>query len=1122
MGSRLHVHSVAFTAAYTAAFLCAPMLYAQDLATGAVGGIALDPQNRPIADARVVLQLAGIPTPRQALTDAQGEFLFTAVPPGSATLLVDAPSFEPQRLLDLAVTLGQTSRTILHLRPAAVANTLTVLADDALTPSLADTPINATLSPRELLALPLDGRRFQTFALLTPLVNLADTPSDTDAEAAGATQQDIDDAAISSDNVRLSIRGLDPSQNSDAEDGLSSVRAYDGEPRGGANVPFTVPLEAVREFQIRSLGAGTPLGRDAGGSVDAVTLRGTTTLHGSAFFLLRNASVGASDPFAIATRYNNGAPTSTYIKPRDQREQFGGSIGRVVPHTHLSVFAAGEGQRRSFPGYSSPANPAFYTLTPTQSALLGNRGVSPANVAKALGFLDSLTGEVPRSSDEIAFFPRVDYNRGARTTAAITYNRVRFNAPSGLRDETVIPRARDSFGTVATHTDSLQGSWSQTLSSRWLNTVQLQASRDAVFVQLPNPLTQEPQTAPGGLVPQITIDLADSSTSGSFVFGTPAALQKRRLPLEKRAEAYESVTFSGRAHTLTLGAGGSLLDTSVEAGIATNGAYQYASSAVAGHAGGLVDFLTDYTYSATAYPNGGCPSIFATTHLFCFQSYTENYGTATVTRFHTGEGSAYFRDAWRLTPRLRVDAGARYEYFRMPQPQHPNSTLDSVFGSFAATSFLSGDPGNLAPHLAIAYAPSQRTVVRLGYSIHFGRVTGRVLQQVLQNTALPSSTYSIHFTPRTEIDPACASVGTNFGYPATYSCAPTGTIAQTSSATVLSRHFQLPMLQEAELTVEHGFAHGTTLTATYALTLERELPNTIDVNIAPSNARAAFQIVRTDGRGEPGTQDGYVFNVPLYTSRISPLFGPVTAVLSNGTGTDHAGVLQLTRVSEHGFTLRAAYTFSKAIDSTRHTGSNIDQDSQFDPYDITYDKAPSNYDRRQKITATAVYAPLVHTENHFLRTASNGWSVAPIVFATTGRPYSYLIEGGTALLGGRTTINGSGGATYLPTVGRNTLTLPWTQTTDLRFLRAFTVRDRFHTRLSAEAFNLFNHRNTTAVQQRGFLTGTTANGITPLIYQDATAIAAEGLTTLPFGTPRNSATLLSRQRRLQFGLRLDF
>ena len=637
-----------------------------------------------------------------------------------------------------------------------------------------------------------------------------------------------------------------------------------------------------------------------------------------------------------------------------------------------------------------------------------------------------------------------------------------------------------------------------------------------------SPLPQEPRTALNGAVPQVSIDLANAATGGSFVFGAPASAQKRRLPLEKRGELEETLTFAGRGHTVTLGVSGSLIDTSVDIGVAANGAYRFASGAANGRAGGLVDFITDFTYNSSAYPNGGCPSIYAAVHLFCFSSFTQSFGTGQAVRYHTAECAFFVQDAWRLTPRLRADAGARYEYFRMPLPQHPNADLDAVFGSFAATNDLPGDPGNLAPHLGIAYGLSEHTVVRLGYSVHFGRVTGRVLQSVLQNTAQPLTSLSIHLLPRTEVEPQCASSGTNFGYPATYSCTPTGTVARTSSATLLARRFQLPMVQQAELTLEHRVRHGLTVSASYALSLERELPNTIDVNIAPSTSRVAFQIQRSDNGGEPGVRNGTTFHVPLYTSRISPIFGPVTAVLSNATGTDHAGILQVTRVSQGGLTLRFAYTFSKAVDSARYTGSAVDQDAQFDPEDVSYDKGLSNYDRQQKIVTSAVWAPRVSTGERLLRAAANGWSLSPILFATTGRPFSYLIQGGTQLTSGRLSINGSGGATYLPTVGRNTLRLPWTETLDLRLQRAIPLEKNLHARLSAETFNVLNHRNLTGVQQRAFLAGTPVNGVTPLVYQDSSAIAAEGLTTRAFGVPTAASAPLTQQRRVQFGLRVDW
>ena len=81
--------------------------------------------------------------------------------------------------------------------------------------------------------------------------------------------------------------------------------------------------------------------------------------------------------------------------------------------------------------------------------------------------------------------------------------------------------------------------------------------------------------------------------------------------------------------------------------------------------------------------------------------------------------------------------------------------------------------------------------------------------------------------------------------------------------------------------------------------------------------------------------------------------------------------------------------------------------------------------------------------------------------------------------------------------------------------------------LFAQAFNLLNERNIMSVQTRAFLlgnapatSGTTA--FTPLIFQDAAAIASEGLTTQPFGAPSSSTSGISRERRLQFGIRARF
>ena len=1089
---------------------------AQDAETGAFGGIVRDRSGAAVKEARILLVRDGLP--RAAVrTDRLGEFLLPHVQPGLYRLSVDAAGFAEAVVEDVAVTVGETGRLALQLRAAVVSQSVEVRAAEVELPSLADTPLNEDIVPADLSALPIDGRRYQEYALLTPLVNIAGDPT-----AALDSEAVVGDPPLASDAVRLSVRGVDPAQNSFAVDGGRGTRAYDGSPRGGDRVPFAVPLEGVQEFQVRGLGRASRLGSDAGGAVHAITRNGSASLHGSAFLLVRNSGVGAADPLAIATRYNGGSPISMPVKPRDQREQFGGSAGGPVPRTQdFFYFVSLEAQRRSFPAISSPANPLFYQLTPTQIDLLQNRGVTLPGIARGLAFLDSLSGELPRHANETALLPRLDWRKGARDVVTLQGSRVRFSSPAGLRNQPVVARARSSFGNLNTSADELAVRWTHAMGSRWLHEVRLSGSRDADVETGQAPLAEEPHTAADGGSPEVLI-------AGEFTFGSAVTAARRRLPDERRAEFSETLSFNGRAHTVTAGWDGALVDTRSESQPVANGSYDYTSGITRGRAGGLVDFLTDYTFSALSYPNGGCPSIFAAVHLFCFRSYTQTYGEAS-TRFHTGEWTAFVRDGWRLTPRLRADAGVLYDYQRMPPPQRPNAVLDGLFGSFAATGSFPHDTNNLAPHASVAYAPgrSGRTVVRLDYSVHFGRVPGRVLQTALEDTAMAASTYRLRLTPSTEIAAQCASAGTNFGYPATYACPPFGPAARTTSAVLFAKRFQLPAVQKAELSVQREIGHATTVSVTYALAMERQLLNSTDINIAPSTQTAVFRVTRMGGASAigtgaatPGVRDGDVFTVPLYTARVTPLFGPVTALLSNGSGSYNAAVLQVDRRATRELTLRGAWTFSKSLGYSGASGSSVRQDAQFDPFDVRYDRAVSNFDRPHKVAASAVWRPEASFADHRLQLALQDWSVAPIVFLTSGRPYSYGIRGGTALTGGRQSINGSGGATYLPTVGRNTLRLPWTETVDLRLMREATLRERMHCSFSAEAFNLFNHANVASVQQRAFLQGIAVDGVTPLVFQDTAALAAEGLNEQPFGTWLAATTNLNRERRLQFGARM--
>jgi hypothetical protein len=232
---------------------------------------------------------------------------------------------------------------------------------------------------------------------------------------------------------------------------------------------------------------------------------------------------------------------------------------------------------------------------------------------------------------------------------------------------------------------------------------------------------------------------------------------------------------------------------------------------------------------------------------------------------------------------------------------------------------------------------------------------------------------------------------------------------------------------------------------------------------------------------------------------------------------------------------RVAWTWSKALDFGQNSGAVPRTNGQFDPFTVRYDKGLSALNVPHRVVATAVWSPRLPGSGSMVAAAAeraiwrvaDGWSVAAIFSEAAGRGYSYDLFGGTRLAGGRESINGSGGSVVLPTVGRNTLRLPDTMNLDMRLSRNFRVSERVRLRGAVEVFNVANHVNLSGVTQRAFLagtagTGTAPPGVTPLIFQNAETVASEGLNVQPFGTYTAAGTNLTRERQIQFGLRLEF
>jgi hypothetical protein len=235
-----------------------------------------------------------------------------------------------------------------------------------------------------------------------------------------------------------------------------------------------------------------------------------------------------------------------------------------------------------------------------------------------------------------------------------------------------------------------------------------------------------------------------------------------------------------------------------------------------------------------------------------------------------------------------------------------------------------------------------------------------------------------------------------------------------------------------------------------------------------------------------------------------------------------------------GLDFRVAWTWSKAIDFGQSAGAAPRTNGQFDPFIVRYDKGLSALNFPHRVVATIVWSPHLSSPlarfgqwGRVLRVVASGWSAAWIFSESSGRGYSYDIFGGTRLPGGQASIIGSGGSVVLPTVGRNTLRLPDSTNLDMRLSRTVHLGrtlagEGLHLRAAVEAFNLTNRRNVSGITQRAFLVNPAANGVTPLVFQDAAAVASEGLNVQPFGAYTAAGTSQARERHVQLSLRLEF
>lgn len=367
--------------------------FGQSLAgLAALSGTISDTSGAAIQGASIVVGNASLGIDRKITSNNDGYFIAPSLPPAKGyEITVSKEGFAPFSAKDIQLIVGQNISLPVVLGLSQVSESVTVTATAALVEQT-KTGVSQAVENTQITNLPINGRRVDQFALLTP-------GATTDGSGGG-----------------VSFRGV-PGGNAFLQDGNDVTQQWGIDIAGGSVVPSSISQDAVQEFQVQTSGYSAEFGRAVGGVINTVTKSGTNDFHGTAFWFFRNRTLNAQD------RYARG-------NPPEWRHQTGFSVGGPVVKDKLFFFANGEFTRRNFPLVSSIVNSQFYSPT---GAYIGQCG-APATAAQcsaAQAYFQRFFQTVPRTVDQNLGLGKLDWRPTEKHSLALSFNLLNFASPNG-------------------------------------------------------------------------------------------------------------------------------------------------------------------------------------------------------------------------------------------------------------------------------------------------------------------------------------------------------------------------------------------------------------------------------------------------------------------------------------------------------------------------------------------------------------------------------------------------------------------------------------------------------------------------------------------------------------------
>jgi len=801
----------------------------------------------------------------------------------------------------------------------------------------------------------------------------------------------------------LSFRGV-AGQNSFLVDGTDTTEQFYNENAGRTRIAAQISQDAVQEFQVVSSNYSAEYGRAMGGIVNTVTKSGGNQVHGTAYWFYRSTGFNARDPFSTAV-------------PSEKRQQVGGSVGGAIKKDKLFYFLNTEVTRRNFPITSSLSTVAVNSATQTWN-LCGvgtstQPAATPAQCAAINQLLPRFYGQMPRTLDQELYFGKLDYRLSDRHTFSASFNFLHSLSPNGIQTGSSLTTgaAITGNGDDAVAVKNGRAVWTFVPTSSFVNEFRFGIAGDRQADTFNN------SSLGAGL------GYLQVSANGTQL--GPANYLPRVEPSELRYQIQDNATWTKGKHTIKFGVD-----------IATTEDYVYY----------LSNFYGSYSYqtvNAFALDYSG-----NTTGAKYWNSYSQTFGNP-VEDYRINDYGFYLQDQWRLTKKLTLNYGARYEYAQLPQPGVCNQ-------DYPLTCHVPSSPTNIAPRLGLAYRLNDKTVLQAGFGMFYARFQGGTIDNLFTTgNGKVQTSVSLAATQAAQL--AAGPV-----FPNTLTSIPTGGSVSAASIQMLAPDLKTPYSEQGNIGIQRQLTSDIALNVSYIWSRGVQLYGVRDLNLPTTYTNFTYTIA--DAGGNPTG----AYTVPVMTGKRPDTRYGTVAYAENGVNSYYNGLaVQLNKRFAHGLQALASYTWSHEIDDGQSYGESTNNlwlsgaSYWLNNGNYKADKGNGTLDQRHRFALSWIWAPtFTHRSGAFFKYVVNNWQLSNVTSMATGWPYGstivYLSDTPVTGMFSNYSLSGTGLSSRVPWLPVNTYRYPSAYRSDARLTKVIPIRERYHLDLNLEVFNLAN------------------------------------------------------------------